>query len=98
MHIALRLHGVMPAEIGQASFQRFRTIARQAGLIALSHLLEHPPRAADGFSEESVNRKALTSRGKVFAKAGAAGDNVNDLGETRSEERRVGKECRSRWS
>src|ERR1043166_6249332 len=37
-------------------------------------------------------------RRQAFAKVRAAYDGLNECGGVRSEERRVGKECRSRWS
>src|ERR1017187_4834996 len=47
LHIAVRLHGVMPGEISQAAFQRFGAMARRTGRIVLPDFLEHLPRAAD---------------------------------------------------
>src|ERR1022692_1739039 len=82
MHIALRLHGVMHREISKPQVQDIPTIGRQSGRILLSNRLEHGLRAGHGFSEESANREAFTSSGKVFSKTGAASDYLTDLGET----------------
>ena len=57
---------------------------------------EKPKRLAGDKRRE--NRKRTEKREKVSAIGRLTREMMSDVMETRSEERRVGKECRSRWS
>src|SRR5256885_7863084 len=57
------------------------------------------PKQGGPFYELSSLKTALRAKGRIhLVRSYVFTDRPSDMGSTRSEERRVGKECRSRWS
>src|SRR5258708_35982092 len=88
--------GIPPAEI-QVRLQALTTIASYAnalGTVANAKDVEQLGRAAKSLGDD-VNGLNTTIQALASKRGGTSGQGV---AARRSEERRVGKECRSRWS
>ena len=91
MAYGLKIAKVPPEEIK-------RRVDKAAKILELSHLLDRKPRQLSGGQRQRVAMgRAIVRQPKVFLFDEPL-SNLDAKLRGRSEERRVGKECRSRWS